>query len=263
MFKWVAKKRKKLRRKRADRHLQLLDTFFPNSDNYWDYPKLAYSAANKFPEQIRQLLPEARAVLSYSDLSDDEHLKNLFNKYGSDKSRHGYVPIYSQIFRSFEKRDLTLLEVGLGTNNPALISSMGSGGKPGASLRAFRDYLPEATIFGADIDKDILFSEDRIKTGWVDQTDLQSFHQLNDKFGRREFDIVIDDGLHSTEANMNTLLFWRAAAAPGGWMVIEDIPERTIHVWHTVVFLLRGAGHEAMIYKTVAGYVVVAQKRVP
>ena len=45
----------------------------------------------------------------------------------------------------------------MGTNNPNLVSTMGSSGRPGASLYAFKEYLPNAIIYGADIDKDILF----------------------------------------------------------------------------------------------------------
>ena len=40
---------------------------------------------------------------------------------------------------------------------------MGIKGKPGASVRAFRDYFDKAIIYGADIDSKILFFEKRIK----------------------------------------------------------------------------------------------------
>lgn len=252
-----------MRRKKADVQLELLSTFFPNSDNYWDYPQLTYSAANKFPEQLRQLLPEVTEVKNHADLKENEKLNQLFNEYGSDKGRHGYSPIYADIFDKIGRQNITLLEIGLGTNNPALISSMGSKGRPGASLRAFRDYLPEATIFGADIDKKILFAEDRIDTGWVDQTNLTTFHDLYTRFGGEGFDVIIDDGLHSTEANLNTLIFWRDTAAAGGWIVIEDIPLRTIDVWHTVGYLIKTSGHDALLYKTVHGYMFVARKNIP
>ena len=54
---------------------------------------------------------------------------------------------------------LRLLEIGLGTNDTSLISCM----NPkfhlcGGSLRSFRDYLPKAHIFGADVDKNSLFT---------------------------------------------------------------------------------------------------------
>ena len=55
---------------------------------------------------------------------------------------------------------------------------MGPKGKPGASVRAFRDYFTKAQIFGADIDSEILFSEKRIKTYEVDQCSIDSMEKL-------------------------------------------------------------------------------------
>ena len=75
-----------------------------------------------------------------------------------------------------------LLEIGLGSNNTDLVSSMGKEGKPGASLRAFRDFCINAEVIGADIDKRILFKEDRIKTFYVDQTNNSSLDNFKDKF---------------------------------------------------------------------------------
>jgi hypothetical protein len=45
---------------------------------------------------------------------------------------------------------------------------MSGGGKPGASLYVWRDFFPNAYIFGADIDKEVLFNDKRITTGYID-----------------------------------------------------------------------------------------------
>lgn len=97
---------------------------------------------------------------------------------------------------------------------------MGIHGRPGASARAFRDFLPEAEIDGADIDRRILFSEERIQTHWVDQLSEQS---LADLFDQRSYHLVIDDGLHTIEANLNTFVAAMEAVPCGGWIVVEDI----------------------------------------
>ena len=75
---------------------------------------------------------------------------------------------------------MNILEIGLGTNNVDVVSNMGRDGIPGASLRAFRDYLINSKIYGADIDKSILFSEERIETYFVDQTNDTSFENFDD-----------------------------------------------------------------------------------
>jgi hypothetical protein len=99
-----------------------------------------------------------------------------------------------------------ILEVGLGTDNDAVASNMGAAGKPGASLRAFRELLPHARIYGADVDRSILFDEENIQTFFVDQTDFQSIDALDEAIGH-DFDLIIDDGLHSPDANLAMLIF--------------------------------------------------------
>jgi hypothetical protein len=86
---------------------------------------------------------------------------------------------------------------GMGTNNSDLVSTMGRRGIPGASLRAFRDYLPTSSIFGADIDSDIMFSEERIRTTFVDGYNLTSYDDLYESFGSQPFDLIIDGELIS------------------------------------------------------------------
>ena len=98
-----------------------------------------------------------------------------------------------------------ILEIGLGTDNVNLLSNMGINGKPGASLRAFRDFFKNSKIYGADIDKNILFDDLKIKTSYVDQTSEISIRKLFKKFGSN-FDLIIDDGMHSPSANLNLIL---------------------------------------------------------
>ena len=72
--------------------------------------------------------------------ADTEELRALFQKYGSDKSTgHNYHLLYSWLLAPKRGEDLSMLEIGLGTNNIDVPSNMGLEGRPGASLRAFRD----------------------------------------------------------------------------------------------------------------------------
>jgi SAM-dependent methyltransferase len=132
-----------------------------------------------------------------------------------------------------------MLEIGLGTNNTDVVSNMGQMGRPGASLRAFRDFLPNAEIYGADIDKRILFKEERISTFFVDQTDLNSFAELDANVSKK-FDLIIDDGLHSPNANIAVLIFALTRLKRDGWLVIEDVNHDALPVWQVVAALLPG-----------------------
>ena len=148
----------------------------------------------------------------------------LFNKHGSDKSTyHDYHHIYNSILIGRRERPLNILEIGLGSNNLDVPSNMGPWGRPGASLRAFRDWLPHAHIFGADVDKRILFQEERISTFWVDQTDEKSLFRLASQLSRTKFDLIIDDGLHLPHANFNTLDALLTLLGERGVFVVEDI----------------------------------------
>jgi len=201
-------------------------------------------------------------VLSVQDFAKGEIadvLSKLFDKNGSDKNQHGYAPIYTSLIDELStNKGLSILEIGIGTNDVNFISSMGAEGTPGASLRAFRDYTLDANIYGADLDKSILFNEERISTACVDQTDLNSFFSMCSQFNTNTFDLIIDDGLHSSEANLNTFIFALQALKPGGWAVIEDIPERTLPIWRCVNELLKEDGGH--IIKANTAHLFVWQK---
>jgi hypothetical protein len=161
-----------------------------------------------------------------------ETLRKMFNAKGSDKSTaHDYHYIYAPMLPE-PPSVRNLLEIGLGTNNMDVVSNMGASGRPGASLRAFREFLPNASIYGADVDRRILFKEDRIRTFFVDQTDLVSFSELHSLDVK--FDLIIDDGLHSPNANIAVILFGLTKLAPKGWLVVEDIGEAARPAWEVI-----------------------------
>jgi SAM-dependent methyltransferase len=154
-------------------------------------------------------------------------------RYGSDKASHNYTQLYSAVFRDRSNQPLRVLELGLGTNNPAVLSNMGVFGAPGASLRGWRDLFPQASVYGADIDRGILFEEDRIKTFYCDQLDKSSIRAVwSQPALRGGADIIIEDGLHAFEANISFLEGSLDHLRPGGIYVIEDIGWEDIERWH-------------------------------
>ena len=185
------------------------------------------------PQPIETLFP------AQASSSGTAELAALFNQYGSDKSSaHDYHLVYAPLLGPRRGDPLRLLEIGLGTNNPDVVSTMGPSGKPGASLRAFRDFCPNAQVFGADIDQRILFNEDRIRTYYVDQTRIGSFDELYANLSDGMFDLVIDDGLHSPNANIATMLFALKILRPSGFFIVEDIRSSSIPIWQVVAALL-------------------------
>ena len=154
------------------------------------------------------------------------YLCNSFTSHGSDKGcAHNYSTFYDFIFSDIKGQNLNVFELGLGTNNLDIPSNMGESVTPGASLRAWRDYFENSMIYGADIDKDILFEEERIKTFYIDQTSKQVIDDSwdNPELKNVEFDIIIDDALHEYDANTNFFECSIQKLKSGGIYIIEDI----------------------------------------
>jgi hypothetical protein len=126
---------------------------------------------------------------------------------------------------------------------------MGVYGRPGASLRSWRAFFPRALIYGADIDRDILFREDRIKTFYCDQCDDSSIRSMWSEPELRGcgLDVIIEDGLHTFESNISFLNASLEHLRVGGFYVTEDISHSAFDKWIDVletIYAKRFAAYE-------------------
>lgn len=194
-------------------------------------------------------------------ISLSNRLAELFKLHGSDKSSvHDYHKVYGKLIAPLANldREVRVLEIGLGSSNAKYVSNMGRRHEGGGSLRAFRDLLPQMKIFGADIDSEMLFEEDRITTQWVDQLNRQTLKQLFG--GENDFDLVIDDGLHSIDANFATYFELRSRLRIGGHLVIEDVHEAALDFWQLMLSTC-GSQFDGQIIRTKAAFLVVFTRR--
>lgn len=152
-------------------------------------------------------------------------LCRIMNHERSDKGNgwHNYTQLYYFLLKDLKDKELNIFEVGIGTNNTDVASNMSKNGMPGASLRGWRTFFPKSFVYGADIDQRILFTEERIKTFYVDQLKPNTIKEMWAKIGSQQFDLIIDDGLHTYEANTTFLEHSFARLKPGGLYIIEDI----------------------------------------
>jgi hypothetical protein len=164
-----------------------------------------------------------------------KELAGLCDKYGSDKGSlkklnhnypwqpHSYTDIYEFMFADKRFKTRKIFECGVGTSNLDFAANMGPFGKAGASLRVWQDYFPNALIYGGDIDSSVLFNEGRIKTYYLDQTDPNSFATFFNLASEGEFDLMIDDGLHTFEAGWTLFNNSHHFLKQGGMWIIEDV----------------------------------------
>ena len=71
----------------------------------------------------------------------------------------------------------------------------------------WKEFFIKAKIYGADIDENTLFQENRIKTFTVDQFSQKSIKRMWQKINVKEFDLIIDDGCHQFEGTINFFEF--------------------------------------------------------
>jgi len=173
-------------------------------------------------------------VVNYDKIGGNAHA-DLCDRYGTDKGEvtsksnpypwpsHNYSDFYEQIFASKRNDVNTVLECGIGSDDTTIRANMGSEAAIGASLRVWRDYFPNAQIVGIDIDKNAMFSEERIDTYCVDQTSADSIKQFLSETGIEKFDVIIDDGLHKFSANKSLFEHTADYLSHNGVYIIEDI----------------------------------------
>jgi hypothetical protein len=200
-----------------------------------------------------------RSINELSSLgnSSNRKLGNIFQKYGSDKKTHEYDYLYQKIIDS-DADVKFIVEIGIGSNNPEVMSNMSQYGSPGASLKSFRDYIENSHVIGLEYDKSVLFSDDRIETFFYDQNSDSSVSEMATKL-ENQVDLLIDDGLHSIIANINSIKLAESVLKKGGYLVIEDIGSDSLNSF-MVIFELVKSKFAIDIYTNKSCYVASLQK---
>ena len=166
-------------------------------------------------------------------------LCEIMGRHKSDKgsiniesSWHNYTTFYYTIFKDLREKQLRIFELGLGTNNVNVPSNMGTNGRPGASHFGWSEFFLNSYIFGADIDNDILFNTDKIKTFYCDQTNPVIIKKMWDEPDLQDnFDIIVEDGLHTFNANVCFFENSIHKLNINGYFIIEDICNSEEHLF--------------------------------
>jgi len=125
------------------------------------------------------------------------------------------------------------VECGIGSTNKKYPHTMDKSYISGSSLRVWRDFFPNAEILGADIDKESLLSENRSKCFFIDQIDTISIKNfwLEIKFQKNSVNLIIDDGFHDYQANINLFEGSIDFLKSDGFYFIEDVHEDQLELY--------------------------------
>jgi hypothetical protein len=156
-------------------------------------------------------------------------LSKIFEKNKCDKKEHMYYKVYEPYLESKREESLKILEVGI---------------FKGASIDSWHDYLPNAELYGIDIftrlkpEEVPALKKDRVF--WINGDSMNSSIQdkIKNEWGDVKFDVIIDDGLHTPEANAKTFKNLVSFLKDDGVFYIEDVwpldimtQEQWNHVW--------------------------------
>jgi len=131
---------------------------------------------------------------------------DLFNKYGSNKDRNGYLQVYHCLFNGFQSGTVTILAIGSSTE----------------SLSALRDYFINGKIvnIGSEITENI--QRERIEYYECNPTNKNEVTDFMTKMDSK-FDIIIDDSCNDDMHKIGTLRNMYGYLKEEGIYIIEEL----------------------------------------
>ncbi|MCB4790499.1 MAG: class I SAM-dependent methyltransferase [Elusimicrobia bacterium] len=146
-------------------------------------------------------------------------LTKLADKYKTDKGSniyinadgkgqgHHFTEVYEYFFKPIRMKANKILEIGV---------------EHGGSEFMWRDYFPNAIIYGIDIADCSKFNSGRIKTYIADQLKRDQLKGFIDKYGK-DFDFILDDGGHWMDEQQTSFGYLFPYVKSGGYYIIEDV----------------------------------------
>ncbi|HUD11068.1 MAG TPA: class I SAM-dependent methyltransferase [Candidatus Saccharimonadia bacterium] len=141
-------------------------------------------------------------------------LCEILAKYDTDKNTyHSYGPVYETLLAPIREKAKIVLEVGI---------------RAGGSIRAWRDYFPNATIFGVDNRQECIFQEERIVSVLADEREPGYMtEKLLGLLQTGSVDFIVDDGSHDFQDQIMMLFTLWPFLKMDGIYVVEDCNDAT------------------------------------
>ena len=180
------------------------------SEELYNYGPIFHSRLTDLgPRQYAKPIP----IINDIDINSNS-LEFLGKKFFTDKvdSSHtyksiNYCNIYEKYFNKIKDKVTKFVEIGI---------------KDACSLKMWKEYFPNAIIYGIDIDPRCKqYEEDRIKCLIGDQNDEKFLLNIKDIIG--DYDILLDDGSHITHHQIKSFDILYENCKNNGFYIIEDL----------------------------------------
>lgn len=144
-----------------------------------------------------------------------KYSSDVANETGTDKNTvHSYGDVYASILSTLKEN---------ASNSSTALHILEIGIYSGAFLRVLHEYIPDAVIYGIDIDISrvrYINNTPNVHIYQMDGNDPSSAPTLN-----QTYDLIIEDGSHAVKDQIITLDNFAPYLKSGGTYIIEDIQD--------------------------------------
>jgi 23S rRNA U2552 (ribose-2'-O)-methylase RlmE/FtsJ len=173
----------------------------------YHYPEIRYY---RIPDKNTKGFIEHNHMKTLNEIFENFKEQKLFSGGGDKGTIHHYIESYDRLFSEKRNDNINVLEIGINR---------------GESLKMWREYFPNANIYGIDIT--LPEHIDGVTMYTCDQVDQIKLDEL---FKNINFDIIVDDGSHKIQHQFLSLKYLWSKLNKDALYVIEDIQEPEIDI---------------------------------
>lgn len=200
---------------------------WPGDRACWFHTIVPYEEVNRNQEDKTASI---RAhVESYFKDKHDQHgslLRDILSSHGSTKesSLHTYGGFYDHLWHKKRTTVTTVFELAMGQRSGT--TTAGNTVSPlEAALRSWKEYFPQATIYGAAENPEQLFYDQGIKCYQISPQSKEAFLILWSYIPDVRFDLAFLPFQRTLAETRDILLYVLPRVKKGGYCIIEQVPD--------------------------------------
>jgi len=160
-------------------------------------------------------------------MNDHKMIVDILNEFGingenenggTDKNtNHSYCEVYQDLLDPFVEKEGSLLEIGV---------------RGGGSMILWNELLPRFKVFGLDIEDKLSEycreyvnnNSNKVRLEFIDAYSKENIEYIK-SFSPNGFEVIIDDGPHTEESQVNCIELYLDLLKDNGILIIEDIQD--------------------------------------